>query len=142
MPYLVNGNSGKAPSTDPADGGFSGWSLFGADRISAAEQAKARWFPHLGGPDWVSAQIRPHVDDLTLTAPATMRPGSTAPASAVITQGTRPVPVAYPVSADWSTSHNLRYDAITGTLKALHRGTGTVSVTVNGVTRTAEVRVS
>lgn len=142
VPYLVNGNSGKTPATAPADGGFTGWTMFGADRVSAGEQAVARWFPHLGGPDWISAQIRPHVDSLTLTAPAELPMRTTAPVSAVLTQGTRQVPVAYPISADWTTSRNLRYDPATGTVKPLWRGPATLSVTVNGTTQSTTLQIT
>lgn len=129
VPYLINGNSGKAPATDPADGGFTGWTLFGVDNASRPS-------------DWVSAQVRPHVDALTVTAPATLRAGDTAPVSAIIAQGNRQFPLGFPVSADWSTSKNLRYDAASGTVRALWRAPATISVTVNGTTSTATLQVT
>ena len=65
------------------------------------------------------------------------------------------VPVAYPVSYDWSGSpslligdwrdwrpwHVARLDPATGTLTALMPGTFTVAVTVNGVTQRSTVQV-
>ncbi|WP_152360391.1 phosphodiester glycosidase family protein [Microlunatus speluncae] len=139
VPYLINGNSGKTPATAPAEGGFTGWSLLGIDEVSRSDQARARRFPYLGGPDWISAQLRPHVDDLTLTAPATLAVGATGTVTATLKQGDRPVPIAYPVSADWRTTANLQLDPETGMIKALRPGPATISVTVNGVIRSATI---
>jgi hypothetical protein len=142
IPYLVNGNSGKTPATGAGDGGFTGWTMLGVDKVSGGEQAAARWNPERGGPSWLSAQIRPHVDDLTLTAPTTMKRGTTAQVTASLTQGGRTVPVAYPVSADWTTNHHLQYDAKTGAILALRTGVATLTVKVNGVTRTATIQIT
>ena len=142
VPYLVNGNSGKAPATGADDGGFTGWTLLGVDEVSAAEQAKARWFPQRGGPDWLSAQVRPHVDDLVLTVPASLRRGERVTVGATLAQGTRQVPVGYPMSVDWSAGRQVRYDPATGVLTALAKGTATLSVTVNGVTESATIQVT
>ncbi|MBM7791125.1 phosphodiester glycosidase family protein [Tenggerimyces flavus] len=142
VPYLVNGNSGKAPATDPSEGGFTGWTLFGADLVSAPEQARAKRFPFQGGPDWVSAQIRPHVDELSLTAPSTLAVGSSGAVNASVMQGTRSVPVAYPVSADWKTTSNLRLDLASGTVRALRAGPAMVWVKVNGVTRSVAIEIT
>ncbi|NYE70246.1 phosphodiester glycosidase family protein [Microlunatus parietis] len=142
VPYLINGNSGKAPATSPGAGGFTGWSLYGVDPVSRTDQARARRFPYLGGPDWLSAQFRPHVDELTLTAPATLAVGTTGTAKAELVQGSRTVPVSYPVSADWQASANLRFDPATGELTTLAAGSGTLSVTVNGTTETVTIKIS
>lgn len=142
VPFLINGNSGKAPATAPAGGGFTGWTMIGIDPVSRSDQARARRFPYLGGPDWLSAQFRPHVDELTLTAPATLTVGATGKASAELVQGSRTIPVDYPVSADWQTSANLRFDPVTGKLTALAAGSGTLAITVNGVTRTATIKIT
>ena len=94
------------------------------------------------------AQTRPHVDTLSLTAPATAATGQTVPVTATLLQGTRSVPVAAPVSADWSGSANVHigpwwelrpwhiawFDPATGRLTALRPGTVTISVSVSGVT--------
>ncbi|MER5260900.1 phosphodiester glycosidase family protein [Actinosynnema sp. NPDC002837] len=139
VPYLVNGNSGKAPAGEVGRGGFTGWTMLGVD-------------PRRGD-TWLAAEIRPHVDGLTLTAEPTTRIGSPTEVSASITQGSRRVPVAYPVTADWSGSPNLHLgqasglrpwhvawlDPDTGALTALRPGQVTVAVTVNGVTQRAEV---
>lgn len=66
------------------------------------------------------------------------------------------MPVAFPVSADWTGSPNLRIgntagargrpvallDPDTGTLTALRPGTVTLAVTVDGVTRSARVTIA
>jgi exopolysaccharide biosynthesis protein len=133
VPYFVNGNSGKNPSTLPSEGGFTGWSLWGVD-------------PHRKG--WLAAEVRPHVDTLTVTAPGTLPAGQSTVVTANIKQANRTVPVAYPVSARWSTSPNVHigrasdakryhtavFDPATGELTALRPSTVTIAVTVNGVT--------
>jgi hypothetical protein len=135
VPYFVNGNSGKNPSTLPAEGGFTGWSLWGVD-------------PRGGTDDWLAAEVRPHVDTLTVHAPDSLQVGQSTVVTADITQASRTVPVAYPVSARWSASPNVHighqrdakryhtavFDPATGQLTALRPSTVTLAVTVNGVT--------
>ncbi|MDA0634492.1 phosphodiester glycosidase family protein [Nonomuraea sp. MCN248] len=156
VPYVINGNSAKNPATPAGDGGFTGWSLWGVDPVTEkeAEHVRRNWFAD--APEWIGAQLRPHVDELTLTAPATVAAGSPATVTATVRQGARDVPVAYPVSARWSGSPNLHIgpragarrhhvavlDPGTGTLTALREGRVTVAVTVNGVTRQAAVAVA
>ncbi|WP_245641924.1 phosphodiester glycosidase family protein [Nonomuraea candida] len=156
VPYFINGNSGKNPATAPEDGGFTGWSLWGVDPVSRAEAEHVRrnWFAD--APDWIGTQVRPHVDELTLTAPAAIAVGTPGTVTATVGQGARSVPVAYPVSAEWSGSPNLHVgprgtakpwhvavlDPATGTLTALRRGQVTVAVTVSGVTRQATVALT
>ncbi|MCE7010655.1 phosphodiester glycosidase family protein [Kibdelosporangium philippinense] len=141
VPYLINGNSGKVPGGDATLGGFSGWSLIGVDNKR--------------GRDWIATEIRPHVDALTIDAPAELKVGQSAKIAATLTQGTRTVPVAYPVSYDWSGSpsvligdwrdwrpwHVARLDPATGALTALRPGTFMLAVTVNGVTRQSAIQV-
>ncbi|MEU9750281.1 phosphodiester glycosidase family protein [Streptomyces niveus] len=156
VPYLINGNSGKNPAAPADEGGFTGWSLVGVDKVSRSEQSKARREPWEGGPDWVSVQTRAHTDALALDAPAALATGDEAALAATVTQGTRKVPVGFPVSADWTGSPNVHigdpdkanrrdvaaFDPATGTLTALRRGAATVAVTVNGVTERAEIRIT
>ncbi|MFD1939921.1 phosphodiester glycosidase family protein [Nonomuraea mangrovi] len=153
VPYFINGNSGKNPATAADDGGFTGWSLWGVDPVTPqeAEHVRRNWF--VDAPAWIGTQVRPHVDTLTLTAPAAVSVGSPAMVKASLTQGDRTVPVAYPVSAEWSGSPNLHVgplskakpwhvaalDPATGTLTALRRGQVLVAVTVNGVKKEATV---
>ncbi|TDV53899.1 phosphodiester glycosidase family protein [Actinophytocola oryzae] len=135
VPYFVNGNSGKNPSTLPSEGGFTGWSMWGVDTRGTRD-------------DWLAAEVRPHVDTLTVTAPDSLRVGQSAVVSANLQQAGRTVPVAYPVSARWSASPNVHigqqkdakryhtavFDPATGELTALRPSTVTIAVTVNGVT--------
>ncbi|QFZ24758.1 multidrug transporter [Saccharothrix syringae] len=134
VPYLVNGNSAKTPAADDA---FTGWTLLG---VGARHP----------GDEWIAAEVRPHVDALTLTVPPTVPLNTPVPVSATLTQGTRTVPVTYPVTADWTGSPNLHIgprtglrpwhtahlDPATGTLTALRPGRITLSLTVNSTTRT------
>lgn len=156
VPYLINGNSGKAPAGPADEGGFTGWSLVGADHVSRGEQAAARQKPWQGAPDWVSVQTRAHVDALTLDAPSVLAAGNTAKVTATVTQGARSVPVAFPLAADWTGSPNVRigdrdgarhrhaavFDPVTGTLTALRPGTVTLAVTVNGTTQRTQIHIA
>uniref|UniRef100_UPI000DF786A9 phosphodiester glycosidase family protein n=1 Tax=Desertihabitans aurantiacus TaxID=2282477 RepID=UPI000DF786A9 len=155
VPYVINGNMGKAPSTDPADGGFAGWSLVGIDPDAAVVPAdeRGRWHAAPAQP-WVQVEMRATVDELTLDAPAELAVGATAQVEATVTQGERSFPVGYPVGADWSGARVsigeqrpgreavVTLDPATGELTALRPGTATLSVTVNGVTERAEVTVT
>lgn len=156
VPYVINGNSGKAPAADASQGGFTGWTLFGVDPVDQHGMALGRQWPQRPSPEWIAAEIRPHVDALALHAPEVLTHGAPAQVSATLTQGGRQVPVAYPVSYDWSGSANLHIgdrsgirpwhvawlDPSTGTLTALRPGAVTVAITVNGVTERANVRVA
>ncbi|MFP3986800.1 phosphodiester glycosidase family protein [Streptomyces sp. E11-3] len=155
VPYLVNGNAGKASHTAPDEGGFSGWTLIGVDRVSAEERKKARAKPHLGLPDWVSAQTRAHVDELSLDVPEPLRVGQRADVTATVTQNGLEVPVGWPLSADWTGSDRLHigpprtadpgdiaaYDPATGTVTGLRPGTATLTVRVNDASRSARLTV-
>jgi len=164
VPYLINGNSGKSPAAPPEAGGFVGWTEFGVDPVGTAEQAARR--AHPARPqgrlprssttpprDWLAARIRPQTDTVTLTAPGRLGTGATGTASATLSQQGRTVPVAYPVSADWTGSRGVRlpgrhgdrdvvaFDPVTGRLTALRPGTATLVVDVNGVRDRATVTV-
>ncbi|MGV9310629.1 phosphodiester glycosidase family protein [Streptomyces sp. NPDC003691] len=161
VPYLVNGNSGKAPAGPAGEGGFTGWSLVGVDRIPAADRLAARERPWRPGPDWLTVQTRAHTDDLVLTAPDTLPAGTDTVVRATVLQGVRAVPAAHPVSADWTASRNVRitgartagrdgtgepvvavFTPSTGRLTALRPGTVTLAVTVSGETRRATITVT
>ncbi|MEK8171253.1 metallophosphoesterase [Streptomyces sp. M19] len=73
VPYLINGNAAKKPATAPDEGGFTGWSMVGVDRVSAQQQSDTKNRPWAGGPDWISVQTRAHVDKLALTVPPNCR---------------------------------------------------------------------
>ncbi|SFP97883.1 Calcineurin-like phosphoesterase [Amycolatopsis arida] len=148
VPYLLNGNAGKAPAAAPGEGGFTGWALVRVDPARRAEP--------------VRIETRAHVDELTLHGPGTLAPGASARVTAEVLQAGRRVPVRHPVSADWAGGHGLHvvepapwggttrpapwdvasFDPTTGTLTALRAGSTELRVTVNGTTRTLPVRVS
>ncbi|ATE54064.1 phosphodiester glycosidase family protein [Actinosynnema pretiosum] len=138
VPYLVNGNSGKAPSGDTGTGGFTGWSLIGVE------------------PGGIRAEVRAHVDALRLTAPRAIPVGGTGAVSAEVEQAGRRVPVTYPMSADWSGStglhvggpdgvrpwHVARLDPDTGTLTGLRPGRVSVVVAVSEAVTRVDVAVT
>lgn len=144
VPHFVNGNSGKNPSTTPDNGGFTGWSLWGVDPCGQPSQK------------WISAEVRPHVDALTLTVPPTLAVRQSATVTAGLSQGSRSVPVSYPVTADWSASpsvhiggaaglrpwHVAHFDPATGRLTAQRPATITLAVAVNGVSRGATIQLT
>ncbi|SBT46752.1 phosphodiester glycosidase family protein [Micromonospora auratinigra] len=158
VPYVINGNSGKNPSTPPELGGFTGWTEFGVDPVTPQEAERARRDPLAEGPDWVRAEFHAHVDRLTLAAPGDVAVGVPARVTATLLQpGGRTVPVSAPVSADWSGSPNLhigtadgvkpwhvaRFDPASGTLTALRPGAQVLlAVTVNGVRAEATVTLT
>ncbi|RDI17788.1 calcineurin-like phosphoesterase family protein [Lentzea flaviverrucosa] len=135
VPHVINGNSGKAPA-EP--GGFTGWTLVGV------------------GEKGVEAEIRPHVDALRIQVPATLEAGKAETVAATVKQGSRSVPVRYPMAAVWEGSRGLhvggpsgvrpwhvaRLDPDTGVLTGIRPGQVEITVTVNGVTSSAVVRVS
>ncbi|WP_246076820.1 phosphodiester glycosidase family protein [Amycolatopsis cihanbeyliensis] len=145
VPYLVNGNAGKAPAAAPGDGGFTGWSLLRVDP---------------GARQQVRIETRAHVDELVLDGPSGLAPRESARVTASVRQGERSVPVTYPVSADWvgegrthvvepspwggtSPSHRdvASFDPATGMLTALRQGTARLRVTVSGESRLLTVRI-
>ncbi|RLK13481.1 calcineurin-like phosphoesterase family protein [Micromonospora sp. M71_S20] len=158
VPYLINGNSGKNPSTPADQGGFTGWTEFGVDPVSPAEADRARRNPLVEGPRWVAAEFHAHADALALAAPASVAVGAPATVTATVTQpGGRTVPVAAPVSADWSASPNVhvgsilglkpwhvaRLDPATGKLTALRPGAQVkLVVDVNGARAEATVTLT
>ncbi|MEU9509553.1 phosphodiester glycosidase family protein [Micromonospora sp. NPDC048170] len=158
VPYLINGNSGKNPSTPADQGGFTGWTEFGVDPVTPAEADRARRNPLVEGPRWVAAEFHAHVDALALAAPASVAVGTPATVTATLTQpGGRTVPVAAPVSADWSASPNVhvgsilglkpwhvaRFDPATGRLTALRPGAQVkLAVAVNGTNAEATITLT
>ncbi|GHH31184.1 hypothetical protein GCM10017774_10270 [Lentzea cavernae] len=134
VPHVVNGNSGKAPA-EP--GGFTGWTLAGVTG------------------DGVRAEIRPHVDSLQLHAPAVLEPGATETVAATVKQGSRSLPVRYPMGAVWEGSRGLHVGAKSGirpwhvawlepdngVLTGIRPGQVKISVTVNGAKTSADVGV-
>jgi exopolysaccharide biosynthesis protein len=161
VPYFINGNSGKNPATPADDGGFTGWSMWGVNPVTnpkplAETDGYGPPFAPPGPGQWLTAQVNPHVDAITVTAPAVMV-GQTVDTTAAITQpGGRILPVAYPVSFAWTGGPGLHvgarataapgdiaaFDPATGQLTGLRAGTTTLAVTVNGITQEVTVAVS
>ncbi|MGH3489503.1 MAG: metallophosphoesterase family protein, partial [Actinopolymorphaceae bacterium] len=156
VPAFVNGNSAKAPSTAPADGGVTGWSRWGVDPITQQEADAARRDPARDAPVWVSAEVRPHVDALELAAPDALEVGDSVAVKALLTQGDETFPVGYPMTAAWSGSPNVligdgsdrerRHAAVfnprTGILTAWKPELIRLTVTVNDTSADARIRLS
>ncbi|GGB46143.1 hypothetical protein GCM10011492_41680 [Flexivirga endophytica] len=146
---VINGNSGKTPSGSADRGGFTGWTMLGIDPAAGQVGTVPRTGARL---QWLRDETHARVDSLRLTAPKQLAVGASAKVTATIDQDdTREVPVAWPVSAAWAghgvrvgTSHGpavVTFDPATGKLTALRKGSATLSVTVNGVTKEAAIRV-
>ena len=148
---VINGNSGKGPSGAPDEGGFTGWSLLGVDPgHGTIEPGHSRL-------DWLRVETRIRVDDINLSAPASMVVGDLKPAGATILQDDdRQVPVTWPVSAEWGgqgvwigdperakpdPKATVAFDPIAGQLIALRPGLAELEVTVNGVTARQSISV-
>lgn len=145
VPFIVNGNSGKGPSSTPDNGGFTGWTLLGVEPGEGEGNDD----------DWLRAEVRARVDAIALEAPSTLAAGATGEVAATVSQdGTRTVPVQWPVSAQWGgpgvhvgpAGEAPRWavvavDPAAGTIQGLRPGAATVAVTVNGETATRRIDV-
>ncbi|CAM3574895.1 phosphodiester glycosidase family protein [Occultella aeris] len=153
---VINGNSGKSPASTPADGGFTGWTLLGID--PAAGVVGANPAPVTSRLAWLRAEVRPRVDSLALEVPTEMTVGEVGLVAGTVTQDeVRDVPVAWPMSADWSgdgvsisdgtgtdlepAAQVLRLNPATGEVTAVAPGTATVVLTVNGISQEVVVTV-
>ncbi|MCK9794281.1 phosphodiester glycosidase family protein [Isoptericola sp. 4D.3] len=145
VPYVVNGNSGKSPASTPADGGFTGWSMIGVD--PAADGA--------GDGGWFSWEVEARAERVAVSGPEELAVGTSGQVSALLTQdGTREVPVAWPVSSRWGgdgvfvgapedapSGAVLALDPRTHEATAVAPGRATVEVEVNGVVGALDVLV-
>ncbi|WP_127504164.1 phosphodiester glycosidase family protein [Actinoplanes solisilvae] len=138
VPYFVHPSSGKDPYGTPDRGGFTGWVDWSVS----------------SGSDWLSADVRAFAQSITLNTPAQVDLGKKVELSGSIVQpsgvdnGSRVVPLRYPMSVHWSGSSNLAIgtgssavadarragkvailDPATRELTALRRGVVTVAVT-------------
>ena len=75
--YVINGNSGKGPSSPADQGGFTGWTEFGVDPVTPAEADQARRNPLVEGPRWVAAEFHPHGGNRRLTRRRQKSPSAT-----------------------------------------------------------------
>ncbi|WP_410785871.1 phosphodiester glycosidase family protein [Kribbella sp. C-35] len=139
VPYTVLPSSGKNPYGTPERGGFTGWVDWSVDARRTADQ------------QWLEADVRAFAQSVTLNAPTALPAGTSTQLSGSIVQpegvgnGTRVVPLRYPMSVHWTGSSNLAIgstadegrragkvavlDPATRTLTALRPGRITVSVT-------------
>lgn len=143
IPYLINGNSGKAPAGSPF-GQFTGWTMLGID------PAAGQWAD--AAAPWLEAEVQTRVDAIAFDEiPQTLEAGTrTALAPTISQPGHAEVSVAWPMSYRWTASSGVHIgaaaDAPAGTiaaldptthvLTALAPGAGSVSLTLNGVTET------
>jgi len=145
VPYVVNGNSGKSPASTPADGGFTGWSMVGIDPAAQGT----------GDDGWFSWEVEARAESVAVSGPEELAVGTSGQVSALLTQdGTREVPVAWPVSSRWGGEHVfvgaageapqgavLALDPRTHEATAVAPGRATVEVEVNGTVGTLDVLV-
>ena len=123
----------------PDRGGFTGWLNWSVDKDATA------------GQQWLTADVRAFAQSIDLQAPAVLEAGDAAQLDGSIVQpsgvtnGTRVVPLRYPMSIHWSGSENLAIgtdaaaakaagkvailDPVTRKLTGLHSGDVTVKVT-------------
>ena len=147
VPYAVLPSSGKAPYGTPDRGGFTGWVEWSVDDDAGADQ------------QWLTADVRPFASSIELDAPAAVDVGRSATLNGSIRQpsgvdqnGTRRVPLAYPMSVHWGGSGSLAIgsgeaavhaarragkvailDPVTRAVTGLRRGSMKVSVTVDSM---------
>ena len=154
--YLVNGNSGKSPDGTPETGGFTGWTMLGVDPAKGKVGKNPSPQDRV---DWLAAETRPWVDEISLETSRAVLLGESSQVTASFVQDGRTVPVAWPVTAQWggegvhivdgseqseeATDENavIRFNPVSGQITALRPGAAKLSVTVNGRTATQEVTV-
>jgi exopolysaccharide biosynthesis protein/3',5'-cyclic AMP phosphodiesterase CpdA len=96
VPYVVLPSSGKDPYGTPDRGGFTGWMRWAVDPAKNADG------------QWLTADVRAFAQSITLNAPETVEVSQSATLSGSIVQpegvanGTRVVPLRYPMSVHWS----------------------------------------
>ncbi|MGX6447004.1 phosphodiester glycosidase family protein, partial [Patulibacter sp. S7RM1-6] len=102
VPYTVLPSSGKSPYGVPDRGGVTGWLNWSVDRDADADG------------QWLTADARAFAAKITLNAPETVEVGTSATLSGSLVQpsgvnqnGTRIVPLAYPISVHWQESDAL-----------------------------------
>ncbi|ANP28632.1 hypothetical protein DAD186_20820 [Dermabacter vaginalis] len=153
--YLVNGNSGKNPAGTPATGGFTGWTMLGINPGAGKVGSNPTTADRV---KWLAAEVKPWVDEVTLTLPKILPEGETGEFSAVIEQDGRKVPVAWPVTAQYygegvvvddgseaaeaaDESAVIRVNPLTGEVTAIRPGTAELVVEVNGRTHSQCITV-
>ncbi len=101
VPYVVLPSSGKAPYGTPDRGGITGWVRWGVD---SDENAAGQW---------LEGDVHPFAQTIDLQTPETLEVGGAAQLGGTLVQpsgvgnGTRTVPLRYPLSLRWSGSEQL-----------------------------------
>jgi exopolysaccharide biosynthesis protein/3',5'-cyclic AMP phosphodiesterase CpdA len=101
VPYTVLPSSGKDPYGTPDTGGFTGFLDWAVDPSKAADQ------------QWLTADVNAFAQSITLNTPDTVEVSQAATLSGSIVQpegvsnGSRVVPLRYPMSIHWSGSDGL-----------------------------------
>jgi exopolysaccharide biosynthesis protein/3',5'-cyclic AMP phosphodiesterase CpdA len=96
VPYVVLPSSGKDPYGTPDRGGFTGWMRWAVDPAKNADG------------QWLTTDVRAFAQSITLNAPDKVEVSRSASLSGSIVQpegvgnGTRVVPLRYPMSVHWS----------------------------------------
>ncbi|SHX06916.1 Exopolysaccharide biosynthesis protein related to N-acetylglucosamine-1-phosphodiester alpha-N-acetylglucosaminidase [Mycobacteroides abscessus subsp. abscessus] len=153
--YLVNGNSGKNPAGTPETGGFTGWTMLGINPGAGKVGSNPTTADRV---NWLAAEVKPWVNEVTFTLPKILPEGETGEFSAVIEQDGRKVPVAWPVTAQYygegvvvddgseaaeaaDESAVIRVNPLTGEVTAIRPGTAELVVEVNGRTHSQCITV-
>ncbi|WP_320668556.1 phosphodiester glycosidase family protein [Patulibacter defluvii] len=127
VPYTVLPSSGKSPYGTPERGGFTGWMKWSVDRDANADG------------QWLTADVRAFAQSIDLQAPATLEVSTSATLGGSIVQpsgvqnGTRIVPLRYPMSVHWGGSESLAIGRGTAAVDAARRA-GKVAI-LDPVTR-------
>lgn len=144
--YLINGNSGKSPAGTPETGGFTGWTMLGINPGAGKVGPNPTTADRVS---WLAAETKPWVDEVILTLPKVLPEGETTDFSAVFWQDGRKVPVAWPVTAQYSGEGVLvddgsgaaevadetaviRVNPMTGEVTGIRPGTAELIITING----------
>ncbi|MFI6057779.1 phosphodiester glycosidase family protein [Streptomyces sp. NPDC051286] len=153
VPYLINGNAGKGPASEPDRGGFTGWTMLGIN--PAAGKVTDPYAVPDDASAWLRAEVRARADAVDLKAPTALGLLDSVPVTATLTQDDeRTVPVAWPITAQWGGNGVhigtvasaprgavAAYDPAARTLTGLRPGKATLTVTVGGATAERDVTV-
>ncbi|WP_349239743.1 phosphodiester glycosidase family protein [Patulibacter sp. SYSU D01012] len=116
VPYTVLPSSGKSPYGVPDRGGVTGWLNWHVDRDTDADG------------QWLTADARAFASQITLNTPASVEVGTSATLSGSLRQpsgvnqnGSRIVPLAYPISVHWQETAELAVGSGDAAIEAARR---------------------
>ena len=149
IPYFINGNAGKGP-TGGSSGSFTGWSMIGIDPAASSSPR-----------EWISFEVNTRVDDDGLSLgefPTVLEAnGEAITLTPTMSQddGVRTMPVAWPMSYAWSSDSIhigdvesaaegsiAAFDPESNTLTPLSGGEGSLTLTVNTESVTADFTIA